>query len=166
MRQWEGLCLPPLASSPSVVLPAAGAPGARRVSGVHPLVARMGVVHFVVDWFSNALAPLIPLLITRLQLTLAGAGTLAMILQLATSVAQVLFGDLADRGRAQQMLWGGAHRRRGAASACSAFCRTWSQLVAGADRRRARRGGVPPRGRDAGPPLRHAQARATPWRST
>jgi FSR family fosmidomycin resistance protein-like MFS transporter len=103
-----------------------GAPA--RVAGVHPLVARMGVAHFVVDWFSNSLAPLIPLLIAKLQLTLAGAGTLAMIFQLAASVTQVLFGDLADRGRAKQMLWLGAL----VTVVCLglvAFCQTWNQLV-------------------------------------
>lgn len=88
----------------------------------------MGAVHFVVDWFSNSLAPLIPSLINSLGLTLAGAGTLAMILQLANSVAQVLFGDLADRGRAELMLWGGA-----IVAVCGlgtlGFCQSWGQLV-------------------------------------
>jgi FSR family fosmidomycin resistance protein-like MFS transporter len=68
----------------------------------------MGAAHFIVDWFSNSVAPLIPLLIARLQLTLAGAGTLMMVFQLASSVLQVVFGDLADRGRSRQMLWSGA----------------------------------------------------------
>lgn len=100
-----------------------------RAAGVHPLVARMGVLHFVVDWFSNALAPLIPLLIVKLQLTLAGAGTLAMIFQLAASVTQVVFGELADRGRAKHMLVLGAL----VTVVCLGLmplCQTWTQLVA------------------------------------
>jgi FSR family fosmidomycin resistance protein-like MFS transporter len=88
----------------------------------------MGLAHFVVDWFSNALAPLMPLLVTRLQLTLTGAGTLGMILQLASSVAQVLFGDLADRGRARHMLWGGAVVAVVGLSGLT-LCQNWSQLV-------------------------------------
>lgn len=98
----------PSASSDASVLPLRGEPTAARVLGVHPLVARMGAAHFIVDWFSNSVAPLIPLLIARLQLTLAGAGTLMMVFQLASSVLQVVFGDLADRGRSRQMLWSGA----------------------------------------------------------
>ena len=106
----------------------ARAAGADSFGGVPPVVVRMGLAHFVVDWFSNALAPLMPLLVTRLQLTLTGAGTLAMILQLASSVAQVLFGDLADRGRARQMLWGGAVVSVVGLSLLP-LCQNWSQLV-------------------------------------
>ena len=98
----------PSASSSLGSLPVARPADTTLIAGVPPIVAKMGLAHFVVDWFSNALAPLMPLLVTRLQLTLAGAGTLGMILTLASSVAQVLFGDMADRGRARQMLWGGA----------------------------------------------------------
>jgi FSR family fosmidomycin resistance protein-like MFS transporter len=101
---------------------------AATVAGVPPVVARMGVAHFVVDWFSNTLAPLMPLLVTRLQLTLAGAGVLGMILTLASSVAQVLFGDLADRGRARLMLVGGAVLSVAGLSLLT-LCQTWTQLV-------------------------------------
>lgn len=109
-------------------LPVADAAAPARSAGLHPLVVRMGIVHCVVDWFSNSLAPLIPLLIPRLGLTLAGAGTLAMIFQLASSVAQVLFGDMADRGRARQMLWLGGLVTVGCLGLV-ALCQTWTQLV-------------------------------------
>src|SRR5262249_32391391 len=53
----------------------------------------------MVDGYGNIYAPLLPLLIPRLDLTLAAAGTLTMLFQLAASVAQVGFGRLADRWR-------------------------------------------------------------------
>ena len=77
-------------------------------SRLHPVVARLAVTHFGVDWFSNSLAPLLPVLVPRLGLSLAGAGTLTMVLQLSSSVAQVLFGGLADRGYAKALVVGGA----------------------------------------------------------
>jgi FSR family fosmidomycin resistance protein-like MFS transporter len=77
-------------------------------SRLHPVVARLAVAHFSVDWFSNSLAPLLPVLIPRLGLSLAGAGTLTMVFQLSSSVAQLLFGGLADRGHAKALLVGGA----------------------------------------------------------
>lgn len=70
---------------------------------LHPVVRRLAVGHFAVDWFSNTLPPLLPLLVPRLGLTLAGTGALAMVLQLSTSVAQVLFGGWADRGVAVRL---------------------------------------------------------------
>jgi FSR family fosmidomycin resistance protein-like MFS transporter len=51
------------------------------------------------DIFTNIYAPLLPLFIPRLGLSLAGAGTIAMAIQLAGSVAQLVFGPLADRWR-------------------------------------------------------------------
>jgi len=51
----------------------------------------------MVDGYGNILAPLLPLLITRLDLSLAAAGTMTMLYQLSASVAQVGFGHLADR---------------------------------------------------------------------
>ena len=77
-------------------------------AGVHPIVARLAVAHFGVDWFSNSLAPLLPLLIPRLGLSLAGAGVLTMVFQLSSSVAQLLFGGLADSGHARPLAIGGA----------------------------------------------------------
>lgn len=56
------------------------------------------------DGYGNILAPLLPLLLTRLDLTLATAGTLMMLFQLAASVSQVGFGHLADRWRPRLLL--------------------------------------------------------------
>ena len=59
----------------------------------------MACVHMMVDGYGNIFAPLLPLLIPRLDLTLAAAGTLTMLFQLSASVAQIGFGHLADRWR-------------------------------------------------------------------
>ena len=45
------------------------------------------------------LAPLLPLFIPQMQLSLAAAGLLQTIFQMASSVAQLAFGHLADRWR-------------------------------------------------------------------
>jgi FSR family fosmidomycin resistance protein-like MFS transporter len=66
---------------------------------IHPTVLLMACVHMVVDGYGNIFAPLLPLLIPRLDLTLAAAGTLTMLFQLSASVAQIGFGHLADRWR-------------------------------------------------------------------
>ncbi|MGH9373498.1 MAG: MFS transporter [Vicinamibacterales bacterium] len=71
---------------------------------LHPTVLRIASVHFVVDGYGNIFAPLLPLLIPRLGLTLAAAGTLTMLFQLAASVSQVGFGHLADRWRPRLLL--------------------------------------------------------------
>jgi FSR family fosmidomycin resistance protein-like MFS transporter len=85
-----------------VTLPAADP--ARRLD---PTVLRMASVHFVVDGYGNIFAPLLPLLIARLDLSLAAAGTLMMLFQLAASVSQVGFGHLADRWRPRALLLAG-----------------------------------------------------------
>jgi FSR family fosmidomycin resistance protein-like MFS transporter len=74
---------------------------------LHPTVIRIASVHFVVDGYGNILAPLLPLIIARLDLTLAAAGTLTMLFQLAASVSQVGFGHLADRWRPRGLLLAG-----------------------------------------------------------
>jgi MFS transporter, FSR family, fosmidomycin resistance protein len=66
---------------------------------LHPTVLLMSCAHMMVDGYGNILAPLLPLLIIRLDLSLAAAGTLTMLYQLAASVSQVGFGHLADRWR-------------------------------------------------------------------
>jgi MFS transporter, FSR family, fosmidomycin resistance protein len=71
---------------------------------LHPTVLMMASVHFVVDGYGNIFAPLLPLLITRLDLSLAAAGTLTMLFQLAASVSQVGFGHLADRWRPRLLM--------------------------------------------------------------
>ena len=59
----------------------------------------MAGAHFMVDGYGNIYAPLLPLLIPKLNLSLAAAGTLTMLYQIAASVAQVGFGHIADRWR-------------------------------------------------------------------
>src|SRR6476469_962288 len=59
----------------------------------------MASAHFMVDGYGNIYAPLLPLLIPKLHLSLAAAGTLTMLYQMAASVAQVGFGHIADRWR-------------------------------------------------------------------
>jgi FSR family fosmidomycin resistance protein-like MFS transporter len=79
----------------------------RRVLGLHPTILLLASTHFVVDGFSNILAPLLPLIIANLDLSLAAAGTLQMCLLLSNSVAQLGFGHLADRWRPRLLLLAG-----------------------------------------------------------
>jgi FSR family fosmidomycin resistance protein-like MFS transporter len=64
-------------------------------------------VHFLVDAYGNVLVPLLPLLITKLGLSLAAVGTLQMCFQIATSFAQLGFGHIADRWRPRVLLIAG-----------------------------------------------------------
>jgi MFS transporter, FSR family, fosmidomycin resistance protein len=75
-----------------------------RFFGLHPTVASLASTHFVVDGYGNIYAPLLPLLIPQLGLSLAAAGTLAMCFQMSSSVAQLAFGRLADRWRPRLLL--------------------------------------------------------------
>jgi FSR family fosmidomycin resistance protein-like MFS transporter len=77
------------------------------VARLHPTVVLMACVHMIVDGYGNILAPLLPLLITRLDLSLAAAGTMTMLYQLAASVAQVGFGHLADRWNPRLLVMAG-----------------------------------------------------------
>jgi FSR family fosmidomycin resistance protein-like MFS transporter len=70
-----------------------------RILGLHPTVLLLASTHFVVDGYGNIYAPLLPLLIPQLGLSLAAAGTLQMCFQMANSVAQLGFGRLADHWR-------------------------------------------------------------------
>ena len=76
-------------------------------SRLHPTVLLMAGAHMMVDGYGNILAPLLPLLITRLDLSLAAAGTLTMLFQLAASVSQVGFGHLADRWNPRLLVMAG-----------------------------------------------------------
>src|SRR4029453_7158634 len=67
----------------------------------------MASVHMVVDGYGNIYAPLLPLLIPKLGLSLTAAGTLTMLYQMAASVAQVGFGHLADRWRPRLLVMAG-----------------------------------------------------------
>jgi FSR family fosmidomycin resistance protein-like MFS transporter len=72
--------------------------------GLHPTILLMAGAHMMVDGYGNIYAPMLPLLIPRLGLTLAAAGTLTMLFQLAASVAQIGFGHLADRWRPRTLV--------------------------------------------------------------
>lgn len=75
--------------------------------GLHPAVLAAASTHFVVDAYGNLYAPLLPLLIPRLGLSLYVAGVLAMCFQMATSVSQLAFGAIADRWRPRALLLAG-----------------------------------------------------------
>src|SRR3954447_15342719 len=75
--------------------------------GLHPTVLLMASAHMMVDGYGNILAPLLPLLIPHLGLSLAGAGMMTMLFQLSASVAQVGFGHLADRWRPRLLVMAG-----------------------------------------------------------
>jgi FSR family fosmidomycin resistance protein-like MFS transporter len=79
----------------SAVSPAAKSASPR----LHPTILLMASAHVMVDGYGNIYAPLLPLLIPKLGLSLAAAGTLTMLFQMAASVAQIGFGRLADRWR-------------------------------------------------------------------
>ena len=76
-------------------------------SKLHPTVLLMACAHMMVDGYGNILAQLLPLLITRLDLSLAAAGTMTMLFQLSASVAQVGFGQLADRWNPRMLVVAG-----------------------------------------------------------
>ena len=75
--------------------------------GLHRTVLLLAGTHFIVDGYGNILAPLLPLLITNLDLSLFAAGTLQMCFQLANSVSQLAFGHIADRWRPRVLLIAG-----------------------------------------------------------
>jgi FSR family fosmidomycin resistance protein-like MFS transporter len=67
----------------------------------------MASVHMMVDGYGNIYAPLLPLLAPKLGLSLAMAGTLTMLYQMAASVAQVGFGHIADRWKPRLLVMTG-----------------------------------------------------------
>ncbi len=75
--------------------------------GLHPTVLLMASAHMMVDGYGNILAPLLPLIIARLDLSLAAAGMMTMLFQMSASVAQVGFGHLADRWRPRLLVMAG-----------------------------------------------------------
>jgi FSR family fosmidomycin resistance protein-like MFS transporter len=79
----------------------------RRPFGLHPTVIVLASTHFLVDGFGNIFAPLLPLILPRLQLSLAAAGTLQMLYLMANSVSQLGFGHIADRWRPRVLLIAG-----------------------------------------------------------
>lgn len=74
---------------------------------LHPTILLMACAHMMVDGYGNIFAPLLPLLIPKLGLSFALAGTLTMLFQLSASVAQVGFGHLADRWRPRVLVMSG-----------------------------------------------------------
>ena len=83
----------------STATSAVRAPGAPGWLGLHPSIWKIASTHVVVDAYNNVYAPMLPLLIPHLGLSLATAGTLAMFFQMSNSVSQLAFGALADRWR-------------------------------------------------------------------
>lgn len=75
--------------------------------GLNPTIYKLASTHVVVDAYTNIYAPLLPLLIPHMHLSLAAAGTLAMCFQIANSVAQLGFGALADRWRPRVLVIAG-----------------------------------------------------------
>ena len=75
--------------------------------GLHRTILLLAATHFVVDGYGNILAPLLPLIITNLNLSLFAAGTLQMCFQLANSVSQLAFGHIADRWQPRVLLIAG-----------------------------------------------------------
>jgi MFS transporter, FSR family, fosmidomycin resistance protein len=82
-------------------------PPARNAGRLDRRVFRIASAHLIVDAYTNVYAPLLPLLIPKLKLSLFAAGALAMIFQMAASVAQLGFGRLADRWHPQVLLVAG-----------------------------------------------------------
>jgi FSR family fosmidomycin resistance protein-like MFS transporter len=75
--------------------------------GLHSAIWATASTHFIVDAYGNMFAPLLPLLIPRLDLSLQEVGVLAMCYQLASSVSQLGFGTLADHWRPRVLLMAG-----------------------------------------------------------
>ena len=75
-----------------------------RPFGLHPTVLLLAGAHFLVDGFTNIYAPLLPLFIPQLHLSLAAAGTLQMCFMIATAFAQLGFGHIADRWRPRALV--------------------------------------------------------------
>lgn len=75
--------------------------------GLHRTILLLAATHFVVDGYGNILAPLLPLLVAKLGLSLFAAGVLQMCFQLANSISQLAFGRIADRWRPRVLLLAG-----------------------------------------------------------
>ena len=75
--------------------------------GLDVRIWKVASTHLVVDAYTNMYAPLLPLLIPHLNLSLTTAGTLAMCFQMSNSVSQLGFGALADRWRPRALILAG-----------------------------------------------------------
>ena len=74
-----------------------------RVFGVPRTVLALSATHGVNDVFMNIYAPLLPMFILRMDLSLTAAGVIAAAIQIAGSIAQLVFGPLADRWRPRML---------------------------------------------------------------
>lgn len=74
-------------------------PGSRDPGWNFPLLSAATTAHFVNDFYVAFLAPLLPLVVVRFDLSLALAGFLATILNTSAAMSQPLFGMFADRMR-------------------------------------------------------------------
>ncbi|MDO8679703.1 MAG: MFS transporter [Acidobacteriota bacterium] len=72
--------------------------------GLHTSIWKIASTHVIVDAYTNIYAPLLPLLIPHLNLSLKTAGIVAMCFQMANSVSQLGFGALADRWRPRALV--------------------------------------------------------------
>jgi FSR family fosmidomycin resistance protein-like MFS transporter len=72
--------------------------------GLDSSIWKVASTHVVVDAYTNIYAPMMPLLIPHLDLSLTEAGTLAACFQIAGSVSQLGFGALADRWRPRTLV--------------------------------------------------------------
>jgi len=75
--------------------------------GLPSAVLLLASTHFIIDAYSNILSPLLPLFIPRMQLSLATAGLLQTVFQMASSVAQLGFGHIDDRWAPRALLVAG-----------------------------------------------------------
>jgi len=64
---------------------------------IPPRLALLALAHFTIDAYSSFFSPLLPLLVTRLHLSLTRVGALVALASLASSFSQPLFGWLSDR---------------------------------------------------------------------
>jgi FSR family fosmidomycin resistance protein-like MFS transporter len=66
---------------------------------LNPRLALLSLGHFTIDSYSSFFAPLLPLLVAKLGLSLTRVGLLVALSSLASSMAQPLFGLVSDRMR-------------------------------------------------------------------
>lgn len=66
---------------------------------VPPRLWLLALAHFTIDSYSSFFSPLLPLLVTKLDLSLTRVGTLVALASLASSFAQPVFGLIGDRLR-------------------------------------------------------------------
>lgn len=68
-------------------------------SVVPPRLWLLALAHFTIDSYSSFFSPLLPLLVTKLDLSLTRVGTLVALASLSSSFAQPVFGLIGDRLR-------------------------------------------------------------------